>query len=79
MCCKDEIAGSFNVMHVQVKVIPSRNTTESDPEIIIFQDFITLSLSPPKSRPSPFLDLHVSVPIKLVTDSFSDGLMDTAL
>jgi len=44
-----------------------------------FKDFITLSLAPPRDRPSPLLDLNISVPIKLVTDSFSDlTFMDTA-
>jgi len=43
------------------------------------KDYITLSMAPPRDRPSPLLDLNISVPIKLVTDSFSDlTFMDTA-
>ncbi|CAA7262973.1 unnamed protein product [Cyclocybe aegerita] len=36
------------------------------------KDFIALSLTPPDRRSSPLLDLQVTIPIRLVTDSWTD-------
>jgi hypothetical protein len=77
--CRDDInVGGFEVMHVNVKV---RFICVDVHDYLKYpsKDFITLSLAPPRDRPSPLLDLNISVPIKLVTDSFSDlTLMDAA-
>ncbi|KAF9533074.1 hypothetical protein CPB83DRAFT_845774 [Crepidotus variabilis] len=43
------------------------------------QDFIILSLTPPRDRSSPMLDLNMSVPIRLVTDSCSEVSLDSSL
>lgn len=43
------------------------------------QDFIALALSPPNLKPSPLLELQMTIPIRLVTDSWGDlTLLDTA-
>ncbi|KAJ3509157.1 hypothetical protein NLJ89_g5366 [Agrocybe chaxingu] len=36
------------------------------------KDFIALSLTPPDRRSSPLLDLQLTIPIRLVTDSWAD-------
>ncbi|PPR00426.1 hypothetical protein CVT24_004487 [Panaeolus cyanescens] len=43
------------------------------------KDFIALALSPPNLKPSPLLELQMTIPIRLVTDSWGDlTLLDTA-
>jgi len=71
--CNDDItAGSFDVANVNVKVRTSVRLLEPENLTLCLQDFIALSLSPPNKQTSPLLDLQISVPIRLVTDSFTE-------
>ena len=71
-CHEDVNVLSFNASSVHVKVRRFARCA-SFGRLNHGQHFMSLVLTPPEPRTSPFIELNINIPIKFVSDSYSEA------